>query len=221
MDIKACLFDLDGVIVDTAKYHYIAWKELADDLGFEFTEEQNEGLKGVSRMDSLDILLEIGGITLSEAEKQVLAKEKNDRYRGLIEKMTTDEILPGVKEFLLDLRKNDIKIGLGSSSRNARTILDLISLTTLFDTIIDGTNISNAKPHPEVFLSGAETLGLGPQYCVVFEDAEAGIEAAINAKMRTVGVGPSATLNKADLNILTFNELTVDLLRQKLEGLNG
>lgn len=216
MDIKACLFDLDGVIVDTAKYHYIAWKELADSLGFEFTEDHNERLKGVSRMESLDILLEIGGIQMDDQEKQNRATEKNDRYCKLIEHMNPSEVLSGVKNFLLALRENKISIGLGSSSKNARTILQKVQLTEFFDTIIDGTNISNAKPHPEVFLLGAETLGLGPEYCVVFEDAEAGIEAAQNAKMKSVGVGGSDTLNKADMNILTFNELTVSRLKDSL-----
>lgn len=216
MDIKACLFDLDGVIVDTAKYHYIAWKELADSLGFEFTEDHNERLKGVSRMESLDILLEIGGIQMEDQEKQERATEKNHRYCKLIENMDPSEVLPGVKAFLLALRENKICVGLGSSSKNARTILQKVELTELFDTIIDGTNISNAKPHPEVFLLGAETLGLGPEYCVVFEDAEAGIEAAHNAKMKSVGVGGSDTLNKADMNILTFNELTVSRLKNSL-----
>ncbi len=216
MDIKACLFDLDGVIVDTAKYHYIAWKELADKLGFDFTTKDNERLKGVSRMESLDILLELGGITMSEEEKTNHAKEKNDRYCKLIETMGPEEVLPGVKAFLIELRNNNIKIGLGSSSKNARTILKKVGLTEYFDTIIDGSNITNAKPHPEVFLSGAETLGIGPAHCVVFEDAEAGIQAAINANMKSVGIGPSETLKKADFTILSFKDMTLSKLIRQL-----
>src|SRR5574344_391382 len=180
MDIKACLFDLDGVIVDTAKYHYIAWRELASELGFDFSTKDNERLKGVSRMASLEILLEVGKITnISDEQKQEMAARKNANYVTLISNMKPDEVLPGAEDFLRELRKNGIKIALGSASKNAMTILNRLHLTELFDAIIDGTKVSKAKPDPEVFLKGAEALGMKPQECVVFEDAEAGINAAI------------------------------------------
>lgn len=212
-EVKACLFDLDGVIVDTAKYHYLAWKRLANELGFEFTEENNERLKGVSRMKSLDILLEIGGLTFDEKAKEELAAKKNAWYVEYISKMDSSEILPGVLDFLKSLGDNGIKISLGSVSKNAMTILKNVGITSYFDSIIDGTKITHAKPDPEVFLTGAKELGVGPKYCVVFEDAEAGIEAAVNAGMHSIGVGSPKILKKADFVISSFEEMTVDKLR--------
>ena len=176
--MKACIFDLDGVIVDTAKYHYLAWKDLADKLGFNFTIEHNERLKGVSRMDSLEILLEIGDISLTAEEKERYAHEKNELYRSYILKMERDEILPGILPFLDELKANDIKIALGSASKNAGTILEKVGITQYFDAIVDGTKVSKAKPDPQVFLLGAELLNVEPKDCIVFEDAEAGVEAA-------------------------------------------
>ncbi|WP_430812087.1 MULTISPECIES: beta-phosphoglucomutase [unclassified Carboxylicivirga] len=206
--IKACLFDLDGVIVDTAKYHYIAWRALANELGFEFTEADNEQLKGVSRMRSLDILLGIGGITLSDAEKERLAEKKNENYRRYILQMQPDEILPGAKELLLELKEKGIRIALGSASKNAMTILDRLELTDLFEAIIDGTKVSEAKPNPEVFLKGAAELGVSPEACVVFEDAEAGVEAALAGKMRCVGIGSPDILGKANLVIDGLHQMS-------------
>ena len=173
--IEACIFDLDGVIVDTAKYHFIAWRALAEELGFEFTREDNERLKGVSRMKSLDILLEIGGLEFSEKEKLAMAEKKNTLYVSYIEKMTPEEILPGVPEFLHELRKEGIKIALGSASKNSPMILDRIQLSGMFEVVVDGNSITEAKPNPEVFLKGAERLGVSPENCIVFEDAIAGI----------------------------------------------
>lgn len=212
--IKACLFDLDGVIVDTAKYHYIAWRELAKELGFEFTEADNERLKGVSRMTSLNILLEIGGISLSEEEKLQLAEKKNDNYRTYILKMQPDEILEGAKEFLQELQSKGIKIALGSASKNAMTILERLGLTHLFEAIIDGTKVSEAKPNPEVFLKGAEALGVAPEECVVFEDAEAGVEAALAGQMKCVGIGSSNVLGKANLVIDGLHQMTYEKLME-------
>lgn len=211
-DIKACLFDLDGVIVDTAKYHYLAWKRLANELGFDFTEEDNERLKGISRMDSLDILLEIGSLTLDEKVKEELAQKKNGWYCELIEKMTPDEILPGTKEFLELLRENKIKIALGSASKNSMTILTNVGLVNHFDYIVDGNSIAKAKPDPEVFLLGAEKLGVVPSECVVFEDAKAGIEAALNAGMYSVGIGDPTILDKANIVIPSLEEITLEKL---------
>jgi len=202
--IKACIFDLDGVIVDTAKYHYLAWKRLANELGFDFTESQNERLKGVSRMTSLEILLEIGGLTFDEETKLRFADKKNQWYVDYITRMTPGEILPGVIDFLNQLKSKKIKIALGSASRNALTILKQIEMMDYFDVVIDGTKVSHAKPNPEVFLKGAEELGVLPSECIVFEDAEAGIEAAINGKMHSVGIGSPEILGKADIVIPNF-----------------
>lgn len=210
--VKACIFDLDGVVVDTAKYHFIAWKQLANELGFSFTEEHNELLKGVSRMRSLDILLSIGGFEKTEAEKQVLANEKNERYVAFIQQMTPDEILPGVEQFLQGLKEKGIKIALGSASKNAPMILEQIGLASLFDAIVDGNHVSKAKPDPEVFLKGAEKLHINPSACIVFEDAIAGIEAAKAGKMRCVGIGDAQTLGNADLVIPGFIDFTVEKL---------
>ncbi|MDP2335679.1 MAG: beta-phosphoglucomutase [Bacteroidota bacterium] len=210
--IGACIFDLDGVVVDTAKYHFIAWKALAKELGFDFTLEDNERLKGVSRTQSLEILLEIGGKQFPEHEKLAMAKKKNTLYVSFIEKMTPDETLPGVEKFLRELRSNGIKTALGSASKNAPMILERIRLTELFDIIVDGNSITEAKPNPEVFLKGAERLGVLPENCVVFEDAIAGVEAARNAKMLCVGIGEPETLGLANLVIPGFEGFTLEQL---------
>lgn len=212
-DIKACLFDLDGVIVDTAKYHFLAWRRLANELGFEFTEEDNERLKGVSRMKSLEILLEIGGVDFDEATKIKLTEKKNNWYVDYISKMTPDEILPGVKSFIKDIRELGIKTTIGSVSKNTMTILKNVGLLSYFDAIIDGTKITNAKPDPEVFLKGATEVGVDPKECVVFEDAKAGIEAAINAKMFSVGVGSVDILGRANFVISSFEEMSLERLK--------
>lgn len=212
IEIKACLFDLDGVIVDTAKYHYIAWKQLADELGFEFTEEHNELLKGVSRMRSLDILLEIGKIERTPEEKMKLASAKNDRYVSLIQQMTPEELLPGAYSFLQELKSSGIKIALGSASKNAPLILQLTGILDLFDAIVDGNHVSKAKPDPEVFLMGAEKLQVKPAECIVFEDAIAGVEAALAAGMSCIGIGEPEILGKANLVISGFNDFTVEKL---------
>jgi len=185
-EIKACIFDLDGVIVDTARYHFIAWKALAEELGFVFTEEDNERLKGVSRMQSLEILLEIGKLQFTREEKLAMAEKKNALYVSYIEKMTPGEILPGVREFLEEIRGKGIGVALGSASKNSPMILEQIGLAQLFDVVVDGNSITEAKPNPEVFLRGAERLGVLPSKCVVFEDAIARGEAASNAGVRMV-----------------------------------
>lgn len=211
-NIKACIFDLDGVIVDTAKYHYLAWKSIADGLGFVFTERDNERLKGVSRMASLDILLEVGGVSMSDDEKLRLAERKNIIYLEYIFKMTKDEILPGVKSFLMLLRNESIKIALGSASKNALTILDRLELTYLFDAIIDGNKVSKAKPDPEVFLLAAKELGVHPLDCIVFEDAEAGVSAAKAAGMKCIGIGSKEVLHQADLVMSGFEAVSLEIL---------
>lgn len=209
MNIKAAIFDLDGVICDTAKYHYLAWRELAQQLGFEFTLEHNERLKGVSRMQSLEILLSIGGIVCTNKEKLEMANDKNERYRSFILKMEPEEILPGVVGFLEELRSAGIKIALGSASKNAMTILERLKITHLFDVIVDGTMVEQAKPAPDVFLAGAEKLGVMPWQCVVFEDAAAGIEAALNAGMIAIGVGNKSILKRAQAVIAGFNNFSM------------
>jgi beta-phosphoglucomutase len=211
--LKACLFDLDGVIVDTAKYHYLAWKRLADELGFTFTEHDNERLKGVSRVRSLEILLEIGGITCSDEEKVEMASRKNTWYVDYIKEMDASEILPGVTEFLATLKANDIKIALGSASKNAGMILTNIGMIDTFDVIIDGNKTSEAKPDPEVFLLGAKELGVPAESCVVFEDAEAGVEAAIRANMHVIGIGSADQLGAADFTIKQFTELNLQQVK--------
>ena len=196
--IKACIFDLDGVIVDTAHYHFIAWQRLAKELGITFTEVDNERLKGVSRMRSLEIILEIGGIHLSDEEKGKLATQKNGWFVEYINAMKANEIFPGVKELLKNLRSNGIKVALASSSKNADTVIRLLDIENLFDAIVDGNMIVNTKPDPEIFLLAARKLGIDPKDCVVFEDAEAGVEAAIAAGMKCVGVGSPEQLGKAN-----------------------
>ncbi|HYG56673.1 MAG TPA: beta-phosphoglucomutase [Symbiobacteriaceae bacterium] len=211
--IQACLFDLDGVIVDTARYHYIAWKRIADELGFDFTEYDNERLKGVSRVRSLEILLEIGHLSLDPAAKERLAARKNQWYVDMISQMGPSEILPGARRFLDELRAGGVKTGLGSASKNAMTILRNIGMVDCFDVIIDGTKTSTAKPDPEVFLLGARALQVAPGQCVVFEDAEAGIEAAIRAGMYAVGVGSPATLSRAHLVVRSLADMSLERLR--------
>ncbi|MBP7506909.1 MAG: beta-phosphoglucomutase [Prolixibacteraceae bacterium] len=215
--IKACIFDLDGVIVDTARYHYIAWKEIAQQLGFEFTLQHNERLKGVSRMTSLDILLEIGGISMDENQKETLAKQKNDRYVSLISKMTPDEILPGVVDFLIQLKNDGIKTAIGSASKNTPMILERLDLAKYFDAVIDGNSVSQAKPDPEVFLKGAQALNIRPYNCVVFEDASAGVEAAVNGGMMCVGIGDAETLAEADFVIPGFKEFSFKQLKEMFD----
>lgn len=215
----AFLFDLDGVIVDTAKYHFMAWHELAKALGFEFTERDNERLKGVSRMDSLEILLSVGHIShLKEDEKIQLATTKNQRYLEYVLAMGPEEILPGVKEFLAETRQAGIRVALGSASKNATLILNRLGLTPLFDAIVDGNHITAAKPDPQVFLRGADALGARPQECIVFEDAEAGIEAAHRAGMLAIGVGNSEVKPVADFFIEGFEGMTLNDLELKIKN---
>ena len=212
--IKACIFDLDGVIVDTAVYHYKAWKRLANQMGFDFTEEQNELLKGVSRVRSLEIILGIGGLTKTETEQEELATLKNKWYVDMIGQMKPDEILPGAKEFVQACRDAGIKTALGSASKNSMMILAKINMVDLFDAIIDGNKVSKAKPDPEVFLKGAEELGVKPSECVVFEDAIAGVEAAVNGGMKVVGIGSPKVLTDANLVIGGLDEMSLEKLDQ-------
>lgn len=191
------IFDLDGVIVDTAHYHFVAWRRLAQELGIPFTEHDNERLKGVSRMRSLEIILEIGGRSLSDTEKETLATRKNNWFVEDIRAIRPEEIFPGVKNLLQQLRRDGLKVGLASSSKNARMVLRNLQIEDQFDGYVDGTMITHSKPHPEIFLQAAKQMNVPPESCVVFEDAEAGVEAALAAGMKCVGVGDAAQVGKA------------------------
>ena len=217
MKKKAFIFDLDGVIVDTAKFHYLAWKELANDLGFDFTEEQNEQLKGVSRVASLEILLNIGNIQLTNEHKEILLKEKNEQYLIYIAKMGQDEILPGIKNLLAYLKEHEIPFSLGSASKNARLILKILDIYDLFDAIVDGNDVSTAKPDPEVFLIAAEKLNKDPHDCIVIEDAQAGVQAANNAQMMSIGIGDKEILKEASIVLNNTGELTVNFIKELIE----
>ena len=210
--IKACIFDLDGVIVDSATYHFLAWQRLAKELDVPFTLEDNERLKGVSRMDSLNIILELGKLRLDDKAKDGLASKKNDWFVEYINKMKPEEIYPGVKQLIIDLKKAGIKTALASSSKNAKTIIRLIQVEKEFDAIVDGTMIKNSKPDPEIFLLAASMLNIAPADCVVFEDAEAGIEAAISGGMKSVGIGSPKQLGKANLVIPRTGDFRLDQL---------
>ena len=196
--IKAFIFDLDGVIVDTAKYHFIAWNELAKQFGFEITVHQNEQLKGVSRVKSLDLILEWGNIDLDQAQKDLLLVQKNKTYLEFINTLSKSDILPGIVDVLNYLKSKKIAIALGSASKNAVPILEKLEIDALFDAIIDGNVVEKAKPNPEVFLKAADKLGVMPEYCVVIEDAKAGVEAANSAEMMRIGIGSKAVLNDAN-----------------------
>lgn len=210
--IKACIFDLDGVIVDTAHYHYLAWKRMANELGFDLTKEQNEKLKGVSRMQSLDILLEIGGLTISNIEKERLANKKNEWFNDFIDRMLPEEIFPGVRPLIEKLKFKNIKVALASSSKNARGVIKRLHIETLFDAIVDGTMIIHTKPDPEIFLKTAQLIEVIPEECLVFEDAEAGVEAAIAANMKCVGVGSMEQLGKANMVIDKTGDFRIEML---------
>lgn len=211
---KGVIFDLDGVIVDTAKFHFLAWRKLANDLGFDITETQNEELKGVSRVKSLEIILGWGGVTLTEDEFMEQMAMKNDNYLSYISGMTKSDILPGVSKIIDFLKENDIPIALGSASKNARNILEKVGLYHSFDAIVDGNDVSKAKPNPEVFLIAADQLNVEPENCVVFEDSVAGIQAANLAKMMSIGIGEEAVLNEADHVFTDFKEIEIDFIKK-------
>lgn len=212
--MHAFLFDLDGVLVDTARFHFLAWQRLAHQLGFEFTETQNEALKGISRMDSLEIVLKAGGIQATNEEKLRYAEEKNAYYLRLCSEMTPEDVLPGVLNFIRQARERGILIGLGSASKNAGTILDHVGLRPYFDTIVDGNRVRKSKPDPEVFQIGAADLGVLPGSAVVFEDAVAGVEAAKRAGMKVVGIGDPAILKEADRVFPDFEGLSLTQLEE-------
>lgn len=208
-EMRAAIFDLDGVIVDTARYHYLAWKRLANECGFDFTEADNERLKGVSRDRSLEILLEIGGLTLDAADRLQMAAQKNEWYVDYIHRMDESEVLPGAVEYLQTIRAKGIRTALGSASRNAPLILERLGLSAFFDVVVDGNKVVKAKPDPEVFLRAARELAIPPAGCIVFEDAEAGVQAALRAGMGVVGIGKPFVLKEADIVLPGLFELVV------------
>ena len=212
MNNKAFIFDLDGVIVDTAKYHYLAWKKIADKLAIDFTHEHNELLKGVSRVRSLDIILELGKIEASQEDKNKWLFEKNENYLSYLVDMDNSEILPGVMPILDYLKEQKQLIALGSASKNARPILEKTGILSYFDAIVDGNDVSNAKPDPEVFLIAAKLLGTKPEDSIVFEDSVAGIQAANIGGMTSVGIGEAATLHEAKYLFKDFTFIDKDFI---------
>jgi beta-phosphoglucomutase len=211
---RGFIFDLDGVIVDTAKYHYLAWKKLANSIGVDFTEKQNEQLKGVSRVKSLEKILAWGNIALTKDKFNELMAKKNEDYLSYIAKMDENEILPDVKKILGYLIKHKQPIALGSASKNAVEILKKVNLYGKFDCIVDGNSVSKAKPDPEVFLIAAKNLKIDPENAVVFEDAVAGIKAANTAKMTSVGIGNKDVLWEADFVFKDFTEINTEFIKK-------
>jgi len=207
--LRACIFDLDGVIVDTARLHYLAWKRLASELGIDLTPEYNEKLKGVSRIDSLNLILEMKRISLSEEEKNRLAEKKNKWFLEYIHSMSEADIFPGVRELLAGLKETGVRTALASSSKNAFTILRQLGITNQFEVAVDGNMITHTKPHPEIFTKTATLLNLPPETCLVIEDAAAGVAAAKAAGMCCVGVGDKEMLREADLIVSGVSELSV------------
>lgn len=216
MSKKGFIFDLDGVIVDTAKYHFLAWRKLANSLGIDFTEIQNEQLKGVSRVKSLEKILNWGNKTVSEAEFNRLMAEKNEDYLSYIYKMDASEILPDVHRVLNLLKEHHQGIALGSASKNAKLILEKVNLLDYFEVVVDGNSVTKAKPDPEVFLNAANRLEITPENCIVFEDAVAGVEAANAAKMISIGIGSKSVLDHSKHVYKDFTEISNDFILQLL-----
>lgn len=217
MTTKAFIFDLDGVIVDTAKYHYLAWKKIANSLDIDFTHEHNELLKGVSRVRSLDIILDLGKVDASQIQKDQWLFQKNEDYLTYLVDMNASEILPGVVPVLEFLKEKGQKIALGSASKNARPILEKTGIASFFDAIVDGNDVSNAKPDPEVFLTAARLVNATPENAIVFEDSVAGIQAANIANMISVGIGDAATLYEAKYIFTDFTAMDENFLAQLIQ----
>jgi beta-phosphoglucomutase len=209
-EIKACIFDMDGVLVSTEIYHFKAWKRLAETLGFSIDEKFNENLKGVSRTVCLDLILQHGGIEKTQAEKDVLAAQKNTWFLEYVKnEITPANVYPGVIDFLSDLKAHGYRTAMGSASKNAPLLIEKLGIESYFEAIVDGNMITKAKPNPEVFLKGAELIGVEPQHCVVFEDAKSGVEAAKNGGMYCIGVGSPKNLPQADFCISNFTQMSI------------
>lgn len=217
MNTKAFIFDLDGVIVDTAKYHYLAWQKIANELNIEFTHEHNELLKGVSRVRSLDIILELGKVTASQEDKDRWLVQKNEEYLSYLVDMNESEILPGVFTILKFLKENNQPIALGSASKNARPILEKTGLLSYFDAIVDGNDVTNAKPDPEVFLMAAKLLNIIPENSIVFEDSVAGVQAANIGNMTSIGIGEATTLHEAKYIFNDFTAIDTNFIEELIK----
>ena len=211
---KAVIFDLDGVITDTAEYHYLAWKQLGEDLGISFDHKFNETLKGVSRMDSLERILELGNRQndFTIEEKKALATKKNDHYVRLIQHVSPQDILPGIEQFLKDLRSEGYQIAMASASKNAFAVTNSLGLNDYFDHIVDAATVVNSKPDPEVFLKAAAAVGVAPEACIGVEDAAAGVTAINDAGMHAIAIGTDAGLNHAKIVLDSTEALTIDIV---------
>lgn len=218
MNKKGFIFDLDGVIVDTAKYHFLAWKKLAQGLGIDFTEEENEQLKGVSRVRSLEKILAWGNKSISQEQFNQLMAEKNEDYLHYINDMDESELLPKVKETLQFLKDLQQGISLGSASKNARQIIDKVNVYPFFDAVVDGNDVSKAKPDPEVFLSAAKLLNIDPQDCIVFEDSVAGVQAANIAGMTSIGIGDEKVLHEAQYIFKDFTQISQSFIKDLINN---
>jgi beta-phosphoglucomutase len=217
MTKKAFIFDLDGVIVDTARYHFLAWQKLAQELGIEFTPEHNEELKGVSRVRSLEIILELGKVTASQEDKNRWLVQKNEDYLAYLVNINQSEVLPGVLPILQFLKEKKHPIALGSASKNARPILEKTGIIHYFDAIVDGNDVTNAKPDPEVFLQAAKLLGATPENSIVFEDSVAGVQAANIANMTSIGIGEETILHEAKYIFKDFTYMDTSFIEAMLK----
>lgn len=216
--INTCIFDLDGVLVDTASYHFLAWKRLANSLGFDFSESDNERLKGVNRMSSLKMILDWAGLSKNENEMSLLAEQKNDWYKTMIRTMNSSNLLPGTEAFLEELACSDYHLAVGSASKNAEAILQKTGIRHYFEVVVDGNMVSKSKPNPLVFLKAAELLFVDPKACAVFEDAQAGVEAALRAGMKVIGVAESANLLGAHGYVTGLSEMNIERLESIING---
>lgn len=217
-DIKGFIFDLDGVIADTSSFHTTAWHQLADKVGAPWSQELEDGLKGINRMDSLEMILNAGGLSnnYTDEEKQALAEEKNTNYLALVDQMTPADIFPGVKEFLESLEDNHYKISLASASKNGPRVLAKLGLTDYFPNVVDPATLMKGKPDPEIYIKGAEILGLKPEECIGIEDAAAGIEAINAANETSIGIGSKQLLSEADMVFANTEELTLDNIKANM-----
>ena len=207
--IKGFIFDLDGVITDTAELHYAAWKKLSDDMGWQFDRELNEKLRGISRMDSIKVIMDHNGVSLDEGTVVELATKKNDIYVESLDDMTPNDYLPGARELLTHLRSEGFSVALGSASKNANKVLKQLNAVHFFDVVGDGNSVSKSKPAPDIFLFASDKLGLPPENCIVFEDAEKGIDAAKAGKFHSVGIGPEERVGHADIRFDTMKKATL------------
>lgn len=217
--IKGFIFDLDGVITDTAELHYDAWKKLSDEMNWEFDRELNEKLRGISRMDSIQVIMDHNGVALDEPTVVELATKKNDIYVESLDNMTPDDYLPGARELLTHLRSEGYRVALGSASKNAHKVLKQLNAVHFFDVIGDGNSVTKSKPAPDIFLYASDKLGLRPESCIVFEDAEKGIDAAKTGNFHSVGIGPEERVGHADIRFDTMKEATLFAVKSHFKDL--